>query len=115
MIRADFSVSEKGVEAFVIHGHAGLAPAGEDVLCASVSAMALLVMNTLQEVFHAGFRLVQREEDGYLALTLTGIPAGREDAVYGLLRGLMLQLEDLREQYPENLSVTINERKGTDK
>ncbi|MBQ3865338.1 MAG: ribosomal-processing cysteine protease Prp [Clostridia bacterium] len=115
MIRAEFSVSEKGVEAFVIHGHAGLAPAGEDVLCASVSAMALLVMNTLKEVFRAEFRLAQREEDGYLALTLTGVPAGREEAVYGVLRGLMLQLEDLREQYPGHLSVKIDERKGTDK
>ncbi len=113
MIRAEFSVSEKGIEAFTFSGHAGLAPAGEDVLCAAVSAMALLTVNTLQEVFGVRFDLVQREEDGFLSLTIREVPSGKESAAYGVLQVLLLQMKDLREQYPDRLSVKIYERKGS--
>ena len=107
MIRADFSGSEQKITGFTLSGHAGLAPAGSDILCAAVSAMALLTVNTLQEVFGAEFDLAQRKEDGFLSLKMTRIPDGKEEAVYGVLQGLLLQLKDLREQYPDSLSVTV--------
>ena len=110
MIRAEFSVSEQSVRGFRISGHARLAPAGSDVLCAAVSAMALLTLNTLKEVFGAQFDMKERE--GFLSMTLTGVPEGKKKAVDGVLLGLLLQLTDLRDQYPDNLSVTTKEMKG---
>ncbi|MBP5288471.1 MAG: ribosomal-processing cysteine protease Prp [Clostridia bacterium] len=112
MIRAEFSVSEQGIRGFTLSGHAGLAPAGSDVLCAAVSAMALLVANTLKEVFGARFDLTEEEDTGFLSLSLTEVPVGKEEAVRGVLRGFLLQLTDLREQYPANLSITTTEMKG---
>ena len=110
MIRAEFSVSNECIRGFTIAGHAGLAPSGSDVLCAAVSAMALLTVNTVGEVFGARFDLT--EKDGFLSLVLTEVPAEKKEAVNGVLRGLLLQLKDLREQYPDRLSVHTIEKKG---
>ncbi len=108
MIRAEFSVTEQSIRAFTIEGHAGLADKGNDVLCAAVSAMALLTVNTLKEVFGARFDLTDR--DGFLSFVLTGFPDGQGEAVNGVLRGLLLQLTDLRDQYPDHLSVTTKQK-----
>ena len=112
MIRAEFSVSEQSVTGFTLKGHAGLASSGSDVLCAAVSAMALLTVNLLKEIFGARFDLTENEEKGFLSLQLSEVPAGNKNAVKGVLQGFMLQLTDLRDQYHDNLSVTIKERNG---
>ena len=110
MIRAEFSVSEQKVRGFTISGHAGLAPSGSDVLCAAVSAMALLTVNTLREVFGVRFDLIER--DGFLSLTLSDVPKDSRKSADGVLRGLMLQLQDLCLQYPERISVHIIDKEG---
>jgi len=40
MIRATFLESKSGeLQGFIVEGHAGYAPAGEDIVCAGVSAL----------------------------------------------------------------------------
>jgi len=105
MIRSEFVIQDNKILSFSIRDHAGLAPAPFDVLCASVSAMSLLVINTLKEVFHAKLDLVIDEETPLIRLVLQSFPPEEESAVQGILRGLLLQLQDLAEQYPDHLTV----------
>lgn len=99
MIRARFRFSSADSAAFVIEGHAGYKPAGEDIVCAAVSSAAYMTVNTLTEVF--GVDAEASEEDGKLVCSFSG----SFEAVR-LLQGLRLHLEQLQEQYPKHVKVT---------
>ncbi len=105
MICAEFVIRDNKVLAFSVEGHSGLAEAGSDVLCASVSAMASLVINTLSEVFSAELALKIDEARPLISCKLKSVS---EEAAYGaegILRGFYIQLQDLAQVYPENLSI----------
>ena len=105
MIRAEFSSSAGAYTGFTLRGHAGVAPAPHDILCAAVSAMAALTVNTLGEVFQTELLIEKTEEPAFLSVRIKGAPG---EAAKGILKGLYLQLKDLEKQYPKNLSVTTD-------
>ena len=107
MIRVEFVIRDNKIRAFSVKGHAGLAPAPHDILCASVSAMTQLVINTITEVFGAKAELEIDEEKPLISCQLQSVPEGNEEAVQGVLRGFELQLSALREVYPSHLKVKI--------
>ena len=105
MICSEFVIRDNKVLAFSVEGHSGLAEAGSDVLCASVSAMATLVINTLTEVFFADLTLEIDEEKPRIFCRLNSVSKEGERGAEGILYGFYLQLKDLAEVYPENLSI----------
>ena len=107
MIRSEFFIPDQRIHSFSVEGHSGLAPAPHDILCATVSGMTMLTLNTLQEVFGATLRLTVDEDHPLIQAELIDIPKEKEEAVQGVLRGLLLQLQDLQEQYPKHLAVCI--------
>ena len=106
MITARFSRENGHITAFSISGHSGLAEAGSDILCAAVSSMSTLVANTLTEVFGAEADIKADERIPLFSLSLKSLNPENEDAIFGVLRGFYLQLEDLSRQYPDNLKIT---------
>ncbi len=105
MIRAEFVIRDSKFCAFSIQGHAGFAPAPHDLVCAAVSSMSLLVLNTLQEVFSAELVIEEDETKPFLKMKVLSCRPEIEFSVQGVLRGFYLQLCDLEKQYPKNLSV----------
>ncbi|MBR4288090.1 MAG: ribosomal-processing cysteine protease Prp [Clostridia bacterium] len=105
MIRSEFVIENNNVLSFSVTGHAGLAPAPHDILCASVSAMSQLVINTLEEVFGAELDLVIDEEEPRIAAKLVSVSQENREAVLGVMKGFYLQLADLEKMYPTHLSV----------
>ena len=81
-----------------------------DADCASVSAMTMLVLNTLQEVFEVELELSVQEETPRISASLVSVPQGKEEAAEGVLKGFFLQLRDLESQYPANLKVSTKTR-----
>ncbi len=92
---------------FCVSGHAGFANSGKDIVCAAVSAMSSLVVNTLEEIFHCGGE-VQASESGKLSYFLPDSMASSTTAV-GVLSGFKLQLEDYAAVYPKNINVGLKE------
>ena len=115
MTKAHFYKTDSRFTGFKIKGHAGLSFEGADVLCASVSAMTLLVINTVTEVFGCEVDYSENEKEPSISLDVLSYPSENADAVNGVLKGFVLQLEDLSEQYPKNLYVEVhkNTTKGT--
>ena len=107
MIRAEFVTEDNKFIGFSVKGHSGLRPSGEDILCASVSGMAMLVINTLQEVFKATLSLDIREEVPLLSADVLSVPSQNEIGAFGTIEGFWLQLSDLEKQYPGNLTVNV--------
>ena len=105
MIRSEFVIKDNKIQAFSVEGHSGLAPQGEDILCASFSAMTQLVINTLSEVIGAELDLSIQEKKARISCRVLSVPEEHIDAVECILRGFYIQLKDLAEMYGANLSV----------
>ncbi len=111
MTRVRF-VSEGGVPVgFTVTGHTGLAEAGNDVLCAAVSSMTQLVINTLTDGFGLKATVETDPEKAFVSFRLCD-PADR--AAGTVLESFRRELEMLSGEYPRYLSVKeekISERK----
>lgn len=113
MITAQFARDgARNVCGFTMQGHALLDQKGKDILCAAVSAMSLLVINTVTEVFRAEALLKTAEDGARIDFSIASVAEERKDAVYGVLYGFQIQLEDLEKQYPGHLRVIKNGTKG---
>lgn len=89
---------------FRVSGHAGMAEAGTDILCAAVSSAAYLVANTVTDVMNVPAEASDGE--GLMFLRISE----KDAAVCGnLLRGLRLHLSALQQQYPENITLIDTE------
>ena len=108
MIRSEFVISDSKILAFSVEGHSGLAPQGEDILCASVSAMTQLVINTLSEVIGAELDLSIEEKKAKIACRILSVSSEKEEAAQCVLKGFLIQMKDLSEMYSANLSVREN-------
>ena len=113
MIKAVFYKAEKRFTGFSLIGHAMFELDGPDVVCAAVSAMTNLVINTLTEVFHADLATIVDGDEARIEATVEKAVIGTENSVDGVLHGFMLQLQDLQLQYPENLKVTTKQQNIT--
>ncbi len=105
MIRAEFVIRDNKFVSFEVKGHAGLAPAPHDILCAAVSSMTYLVINTATDVFGAKLDLLLDEENAEIRARIESVLPDREEALQGIFRGLLLQLTALTEQYPNHITV----------
>ncbi len=100
MIRVRFFCPDTLYTGFSVRGHAGLAPAGEDVLCAAVSSAAYMTVNTLTDVCKAPCDVTV--SDGEMTVLLSEQNAR---PVQDLLKGFALHMRELSRQYPEKLKV----------
>ena len=106
MIRAEFFADAEGrLLGFSITGHAGMAEAGSDILCAAVSSAAYMTANTVLEVLHIT-PVTLRVDDGDM---LFRVAERDEKACKDLFSGFKLHLLGLEEQYPEYLRVRYTE------
>ena len=99
MIQVLFFESDKCITGFEISGHSLFAEHGSDIVCSAVSSAAIMAANTITEVF--GEEALVKVEEGYLLFKGAESPSAQ-----GLLAGLKLHLEQLAEQYPQNITVS---------
>ena len=67
--------------------------------------MASLVINTLSEVFSAELALKIDEAKPLISCKLKSVSEEAAFGAEGILRGFYIQLQDLAQVYPENLSI----------
>ncbi|MCI9486290.1 MAG: ribosomal-processing cysteine protease Prp [Lachnospiraceae bacterium] len=87
-----FVDSEGEHRGFRISGHAGYAGAGEDIVCAAVSALAQSTVNAIEAFTEDSF--LCSVEDGYLECSFSG-KVSKETKL--LLNTLLLGLEGVRD------------------
>ncbi len=104
MTRCEFFRENERITGFSISGHSGYAEAGQDIVCAAVSAVVTMAEATINDVCGAKAKVRVKEEDARVTLTL---PASceEEEAIQAVLAGMMLTLCDMREQYPDYIEV----------
>ncbi len=113
MIKATFRKTDNVYTGFTLFGHAMFGVEGPDVLCAAVSGMTNLVINTITEVFKTDFAVVIDGDNAQIEADVENVSMSAEFAVSGVIEGFMLQLSDLQEQYPDNLEVVVQQKNIT--
>ena len=110
MTTITFHSAQGRLDGFVVEGHSGYAEAGADIVCAAVSAAVGLVECTVNEVLGLEASVKIREKDARTALKLPGgLGEVNEHTCQNLLAGLMVYLQNLSEEYPENLIVRLDD------
>ncbi|MEY8389414.1 ribosomal-processing cysteine protease Prp [Oscillospiraceae bacterium 38-13] len=106
MTRVTFHTENGRITGFEARGHSGWAEAGEDLLCASITAAVTLVEATVNDVL--GLAAAVRTDGGKALVSLRlpgGLSAGAESTCQALLTGLMVYFAMLHDEYPENIEV----------
>lgn len=96
-------------------GHTGYGESGDDVLCAALSAMTMLIINTIEVAYASDVEYTIDEETTDVKLIVkAALPEFSTDekkqfAISGLLTGYYYQLNDLTEDYYDYLDVEITD------
>ena len=98
-------MEEGRISGFSVSGHSGYAEAGQDIVCAAISAVVTMAEATINDV--CGAKAKVRVKDDQARITLT-LPAScdEEESVQAVLSGMMLTLISLREDYPDYIEVS---------
>ena len=96
---------------FEEQGHSGYGDAGDDVLCAALSAMTMLIINTIEISYAADVEY--QVDDGATRISVKCMEAlpdystdeKKQYAISGLFQGYFFQLNDLVEEYYDVLEV----------
>lgn len=82
---------------FVVEGHSNFAENGEDIICASVSAITQTALLGLQNYS----RIIFEQEDGYLYVRTTTFGEREEAIIVTMLMGL----QEIQRQHPEYVKI----------
>ena len=94
-------------EGFDSIGHAGYAQAGEDIVCAGVSALVLNTVQSIEAFTHDKYEVKTEEESGLVSFRFQ---EAASDAGRLLLKSLFLGLQGIQEFYgDEYISVLCKE------
>ena len=98
---------------FEEQGHTGFGESGNDILCAALSAMTMLIINTLEISFAADVDYhIDEGATNIKVRCAAALPRceanGQKNfAVSGLFQGYFYQLNDLTEEYYDYLEVDV--------
>ena len=115
MIKFTFFKRDGVYYGFEEQGHAGYAESGDDIVCAAVSAMTMLIVNAIEVSYASDVEYTIDEDTTDIKVVARGALAEFEEdekkrfAIYGLIEAYYLQLNDMLEEYYDYLDVTEKE------
>ena len=101
---------------FEEQGHTGYGESGDDVLCAALSSMTMLILNAIEVAYASDVEYTIDEKTTDVKVIAKGALSKFEKddkkryAVSGLIMAYYYQLNDLVEEYYDYLSVDVEER-----
>ena len=104
MTKCEFFTQDDRITGFSVSGHSGYAEAGQDIVCAAISAVVTMAEATINEVCGANAKVRVKEEDARITLTLP-TSCDEEDAIQAVLAGMMLTLCSMRDDYSDYIEV----------
>mgnify|MGYP003543305381 FL=1 len=104
MTRCEFFTEDDRITGFSVSGHSGYAEAGQDIVCAAISAVVTMAEATINDVCGAKAKVRVKEEDARITLTLP-TSCDEEESVQAVLAGMLLTLCSMREDYPDYIEV----------
>ena len=97
-------MEEDRITGFSISGHSGYAEAGQDIVCAAISAVVTMAEATINDICGAKAKVRVKDADARITLTLPA-SCDEEESVQAVLAGLLIYLCSLRDEYPDHIEV----------
>ena len=104
MTRCEFFTEDDRITGFSISGHSGYAEAGQDIVCAAISAVVTMAETTINDVCGAKAKVRVKDEQARITLTLPA-SCDEEESVQAVLAGMLIYLCGLRDEYPDHIEV----------
>ena len=104
MIKCEFFTEDERITGFSVSGHSGYAEAGQDIVCAAISAVVTMAEATINDVCGAKAKVRVKDEQARITLTLPA-SCDEEETVQAVLAGMMVTLIGLQEDYPDYIEV----------
>ena len=104
MTRCEFFTEGDRINGFSISGHSGYAEAGQDIVCAAISAVVTMAEATINDVCGAKAKVRVKDEQARITLTLP-VSCDEEETVQAVLAGMMITLAGMRDDYPDYIEV----------
>ena len=104
MTRCEFFTEGDRITGFSISGHSGYAEAGQDIVCAAISAVVTMAEATINDVCGAKAKVRVKDEQTRITLTLP-VSCDEEETVQAVLAGMMITLAGMRDDYPDYIEV----------
>ncbi|MGI6499062.1 MAG: ribosomal-processing cysteine protease Prp [Oscillospiraceae bacterium] len=106
MITVSFRLDGPRISGFLCEGHSGLAPEGEDIVCAAVSSAVRMAECAVNDVVGAEARIFIDKASPSVSLQLPeGLEEETEAVCQAVLTAMMISLSRISEEYPENITV----------
>lgn len=110
MTKAVFTVKEGRIVRVVCHGHTGYAEAGQDIVCAAVSAVLQSAALGVMQVAGAKVQYSTDEAKGHLSLSLgEGLADGVQHDAEVILRTALLSIQDIAAEYSQFVKVEVRD------
>ena len=96
-------------------GHSGYGEAGDDILCAALSAMTMLIINTVEVAYASDIDYsIDEGATRVVVRAKSALPEYEEDerkryAISGLFMSYFYQLNDMLEEYYDFLDVEVKD------
>ena len=100
---------------FEEQGHSGFASSGNDILCSAISAMTMLVINSIEVAYASDIDYsIDEGATRVVVRAKSALPEYEEDerkryAISGLFMSYFYQLNDMIEEYYDYLSVEVKD------
>ena len=104
MTRCEFFTEGDRITGFSVSGHSGYAEAGQDIICAAISAVVTMAEATINDVCGAKAKVRVKDEQARITLTLP-VSCDEEETVQAVLAGMMITLAGMRDDYPDYIEV----------
>ena len=104
MTKCEFFTEGDRITGFTVSGHSGYAEAGQDIVCAAISAVVTMAEATINDVCGAKAKVRVKDEQARITLTLP-VSCDEEETVQAVLAGMMITLAGMRDDYPDYIEV----------
>lgn len=101
---------------FEEQGHTGYGDEGEDILCAALSGMTMLIINAIEVAYASSVDFeIDEKTTNIRVMSRAALPEFEEDdlkryAVSGLFLAYYKQIEDMLEEYYDYLDLSVIDR-----
>ena len=95
-----------------LEGHSGWADSGHDIVCAAASILGCTCVNALESVCGVSPEITEyNEQKAMLAFELPEMTEAENGKAQILMGALRQGLDDLSAEYPQNVTLSIIERR----
>ena len=112
MIKAVLYREGKDLTGCRLEGHSGWADSGHDIVCAAASILGCTCVNALESVCGVIPEITEyNEQKAMLAFELPEMTEEKNSKAQILMGALRQGLDDLSAEYPQNVTLSIIERR----